>query len=376
MVSFDPHRVLELLVWGRIAHPSSKKGAWERRTAFPRGRPFSLDDVYRLLTYLDERSGEMVRHMGASLEAAQRPLDTRVLYCDVINYYCGCAANAAGKYRVKSRIGEKAVYVTGEDGRRRRIMVPVKQVAFWSREFAERSRAERAKFVEKSVRAIARGDIARLRALEFALRAAGARRPRDRRGRRDGVGARRGQDRRGRPLQRLLLHRDERAGHGGRRGDRRLSGPVEDRGVLPRSEGRDGRPARPPLHGAPDQGLLPGLLHRPARHAPQADRRRADDGLEALGRRGAGALAGVVGHRLDANHWIFDYRTNLTDAIGEAAGVDLTHRVASKVCVREETEERTRPTSENVARRRAVLPARCRRTALFQLQKSGYNTRL
>ena len=34
--SYDPCRILELLVWDRIAHPSSKKQAWEARMRFPR----------------------------------------------------------------------------------------------------------------------------------------------------------------------------------------------------------------------------------------------------------------------------------------------------------------------------------------------------
>ena len=38
-------------------------------------------------------------------------------------------------------------------------MVPVKEVACWSRDFFERSRRERAKVVEKSRAAIARGDM-------------------------------------------------------------------------------------------------------------------------------------------------------------------------------------------------------------------------
>ncbi|MBM6942474.1 IS1634 family transposase, partial [Collinsella intestinalis] len=275
-VAFDPYRVLELLVWDRIAHPSSKRGAWEGRAAFPRKCPFSLDDVYRALTYLDERRDELVAHANASLGAARGPRDTRVLYYDVTNYYfeaggedgfrmrgvskehrpspivqmglfldadgvpldyalfpgnvpdvstlvpameragarfgpdspgrvvvvadrglnasaniarcvldgngyvfsqsvrgadaglkswvldeAGYSSNEAGTWKVKSRIGEKAVYVTGTDGRKKRVAVPVKQVAFWSRDFAERSRAERAMVVEKSVRAIERGDAAR-----------------------------------------------------------------------------------------------------------------------------------------------------------------------------------------------------------------------
>lgn len=52
--SYDPCRILELLVWDRIAHPSSKRAAWEARGRFPRKCGFTADDVYRCLTYLDE----------------------------------------------------------------------------------------------------------------------------------------------------------------------------------------------------------------------------------------------------------------------------------------------------------------------------------
>ncbi|OUP05648.1 hypothetical protein [Collinsella sp. An2] len=47
------------------------------------------------------------------------------------------------------------------------------------------------------------------------------------------------------------------------------------------------------------------------------------------------ALSNIVGHRLDENHWLFDYRTDLTDALGGAAGVDLTRRALSKGQVRD-----------------------------------------
>ena len=47
------------------------------------------------------------------------------------------------------------------------------------------------------------------------------------------------------------------------------------------------------------------------------------------------ALSNVVGHRLDASNWLFDYRTDLTDALGEAVGVDLSRRVASRGRVRD-----------------------------------------
>lgn len=71
----------------------------------------------------------------------------------------GYEESASGSFKIKSRISEKAAYVAGEDGKRRRVMVPVKKVAFWSRDYFERSRCERAKVVEKSRAAVARGDL-------------------------------------------------------------------------------------------------------------------------------------------------------------------------------------------------------------------------
>ena len=255
--SYDPCRILELLVWDRIAHPSSKHAAWQARERFPRKCGFAADDVYRCLTYLDGNAGALVRHMNASLEAARGPRDASCPYYDVTNYYFECededgfrmrgvskehrpspivqmglfldsdglplgyelfpgnrndmttllpamskagvrdlprgervvvvadkglnaSANIAasvldgnghifsqsvrkatkgleswvlddagygesapGSFKIKSRVSEKAVYVAGEDGKRRRVVVPVKEVAFWSRDYLERSRRER-----------------------------------------------------------------------------------------------------------------------------------------------------------------------------------------------------------------------------------------
>ncbi|MBM6786842.1 IS1634 family transposase [Collinsella tanakaei] len=450
-VGFDPYRVLELLAWDRIAHPSSKKGAWERRAAFPRKCPFSLDDVYRALTYLDERRGELVAHANASLEAARGPRDTRVLYYDVTNYYfevegedgfrmrgvskehrpspivqmglfldadgipldyalfpgnvpdvstlvpamdragvrfgpdgpervvvvadrglnssaniarCildgngyvfsqsvrgadrelkswvlseeGYAANAAGTWKVKSRIGEKAVYVAGEDGRRRRVMVPVKQVAFWSRDFAERSRAERAKVVEKSLRAIERGDAAR--AYERSSSRYARPVPVD-----PGTGevgatawvldeARIAEDARCDGYYCIVTSEQDMA-----------DGEVIDcyRGLWRIEESfrvvkgeMDARPVYLSTEAHIRAHFLVCFVALLVMRLMQADVERLT-GSRPSARAVQEALAGVVGHRLDGNHWIFDYRTDLTDALGDAVGVDLSRRVASKGRVRD-----------------------------------------
>jgi hypothetical protein len=44
----------------------------------------------------------------------------------------------------------------------------------------------------------------------------------------------------------------------------------------------------------------------------------------------ANDLASMVGHHLDSNVWLFDYRTDLTDALCDAVGIDLSRRVMTK----------------------------------------------
>ena len=88
--SYDPCRILELLVWDRIAHPSSKRAAWEARARFPRKCGFTADDVYRCLTYLDENADALVGSMNASLEESRGPRGASCLYYDVTNYHFEC----------------------------------------------------------------------------------------------------------------------------------------------------------------------------------------------------------------------------------------------------------------------------------------------
>ena len=73
-------------------------------------------------------------------------------------------ASESGNFKMKSRQAYKPVKVKCADGGTRTERVEVQEVAFWSRNFAERSRHERAKVVEKSMRAVERGDVASARA--------------------------------------------------------------------------------------------------------------------------------------------------------------------------------------------------------------------
>lgn len=84
---FDPTRILELLVFDRIVHPSSKKACFESKDHFPRKCDFTLDDMYRSLTYLNKHSAALVDAMNKTLERVRGPRVLKHLYYDVTNYY-------------------------------------------------------------------------------------------------------------------------------------------------------------------------------------------------------------------------------------------------------------------------------------------------
>ena len=269
---YDPCRILELLVWDRIAHPSSKSEAWENREKFPRKCNFSKADVYRCLTYLQENADRLIKSMNESLEETRGKRNKKRFYYDVTNYYfeieneddlrkrgvskehrpnpivqmgllldgdglpydfeifagntgdmltmmpvmkkaelrnkakdervivvadkglntsnniAACVLDGNGfvfsqsvrkapkelknwvleqadydvntdeTFKIKSRFANKIVTVEGPDGKKKRVEIPVKEVAFWSKDFFDRSRYERAKVIEKSTSAIARAD--------------------------------------------------------------------------------------------------------------------------------------------------------------------------------------------------------------------------
>lgn len=443
--SYDPCRILELLVWDRIAHPSSKHAAWEARERFPRKCGFTADDVYRCLTYLDGNADALVSSMNASLEESRGPRDASCLYYDVTNYYFECgeedgfrmrgvskehrpspivqmglfldsdglplgyelfpgnrndmttllpamskagvrdlpwgervvvvadkglntSANiaacvldgngyifsqsvrkatkglkswvlddagyeesASGSFRIKSRVSEKAVYVAGEDGRRRKAMVPVKEVAFWSRDYFERSRRERAKVVEKSRAAVARGDMSSAAAKTSVRYAKDV------------------------PV---VRETGEAADHNWVIDEERIAADeamdgyycivtseqeMDDREVIDAYRGLwrieesfrvmkgdfDARPVYCSTESHIRAHFLVCYIALLAMRLMQLDTGRKYSAAQI-----SEALAGVTGHLMDRNLYLFDYRTDLTDELAGAVGIDLSRQVLTRGQIR------------------------------------------
>ena len=447
--AYDPCRILELLVWNRISSPSSKRAAWEARGRFPRKCGFSLDDVYRSLTYLNENADALVKHMNASLEEARGPRDRTRLYYDVTNYYfeienedgfrmngvskenrrspivqmgllldgsglpmdyelfpgntndmvtmlpvmrkagvggagrgpgaervvmvadkglntsdniaaCtldgngfiisqsvrkatkrlkawvldeeGYAPNASGSFKVKSRISDKKVRVAGPDGKKKTVAVPVKEIAFWSRDFSERSRHEREEVVEKSRAAVARGDMSGVVARSAAKYA------------------------KDRPV---VRETGEVASHNWVIDEERIAADAAMDGYYCIITSEQEMPDAEVIEAYRGlwrieesfRVLKSDFDARPV-YVSREDHIRAHFlvcyvallvmrlmQLDCGGRYSAAeiseALRGVVGHRVDANMYLFDYRTDVTDDLGRAVGVDLSRQVLRQGQIRQ-----------------------------------------
>lgn len=272
---FDANAVFRMLTYLRILSPASKKASFELRSMLPDRCEFSLDDVYRALSFFARYEDKFKAHLDNAV-GALRARNTNRTYYDVTNYYFEVededelrrrgiskehrpnpivqmgllldgdgipldyeifagnindsltmlpvmdkikarhtcermivvadkglntsknivratlnkdgfifsqsvrkatkalqawvldeddyVANEDATFKIKSKQTYKSIKVEGEDGVKRTVKVPVKQVAFWSRDFFVRSREERARVIEKSRAAISRGDMASAKA--------------------------------------------------------------------------------------------------------------------------------------------------------------------------------------------------------------------
>lgn len=243
----------------------------------------------------------------------------------------GYEESESGSFKVKSRIADKAVYVTGEDGKRKRVMVPVKEVAFWSRGFCERARRERAKVVDKSKAAIARGDCSGAAArssVRYAkdvpvVKATGERarhnwvldeKKIEEDAKMDGYYC-------------IITSEQEWSEREVIEAYRGLSRIEESFRVLKGT--MEARPVYVWTDAHIRAHFLVCYVALAVMRLMQADVERMT-GSRPSAQAVAEALANMTGHRLDANVYHFDYRTDLTDALCEAVGIDLSREVMTK----------------------------------------------
>lgn len=80
------NNIMKLLVFSRLLSPSSKKKAYEDRDQFFEKTNYSLDDVYRSLSFFNNKGNELQQWINERIKTLYGR-DTSLVYYDVTNYY-------------------------------------------------------------------------------------------------------------------------------------------------------------------------------------------------------------------------------------------------------------------------------------------------
>ena len=77
---------MKMLVYSRLLFPASKKSSYDSREHFFENTEYSLDDVYRCLSFLDKHRENLQIWMNDRIKK-NYGRDTSLIYYDVTNYY-------------------------------------------------------------------------------------------------------------------------------------------------------------------------------------------------------------------------------------------------------------------------------------------------
>ena len=84
--SYDANTIMKMLVYSRLLARASKKASYDNRDQFFEKTDYSLDDVYRWLTFLNRHKENLQVWMNDRIKE-QYGRDTSLIYYDVTNYY-------------------------------------------------------------------------------------------------------------------------------------------------------------------------------------------------------------------------------------------------------------------------------------------------
>ena len=84
--SYDANTILKMLVYSRILAPASKKSSFDHREMFFEKTNYSIDDVYRCLSFLNKHKETIQVWMNDKIKE-NYGRDASLVYYDVTNYY-------------------------------------------------------------------------------------------------------------------------------------------------------------------------------------------------------------------------------------------------------------------------------------------------
>ena len=85
-IETNTNNIMKLLVFSRLLEPGSKKKAFENRDMFFERKNYTLDDVYRALSFFNQKGNELQLWMNEKIKENYER-DTSLVYYDVTNYY-------------------------------------------------------------------------------------------------------------------------------------------------------------------------------------------------------------------------------------------------------------------------------------------------
>jgi len=84
--AYDADTILKMMVYSRLLFPASKKNNFENRHRFFEKEDFSLDDVYRSLSFFNKHKESLMLWINDKIKQSYGR-DTSLVYYDVTNYY-------------------------------------------------------------------------------------------------------------------------------------------------------------------------------------------------------------------------------------------------------------------------------------------------
>ena len=83
---YDANAIMKLLIFSRLLYPASKKKTYENKEMFFEKTNFTLDDVYRSLSFFNKHKDDLQLWLHERIKA-QYNRNTDLVYYDVTNYY-------------------------------------------------------------------------------------------------------------------------------------------------------------------------------------------------------------------------------------------------------------------------------------------------
>ena len=83
---YDANTIMKMLVYSRMLNPASKMKSYEERERFFENPDYSLDDVYRCLTFINSYRDNLQLWINDRIKELYGR-DTKLVYYDVTNYY-------------------------------------------------------------------------------------------------------------------------------------------------------------------------------------------------------------------------------------------------------------------------------------------------